>query len=215
LELGTTEAAKGIHIAGGEQHPDKCQHDRDAGEDVSRLGAERALAPHAAKRTSQPAAAAALQKKQEAAARVLAAAKARAQQLALLAKDYSLPVSNYHLTAGFGEGGYRWSNGHTGLDFACAYGSPIRAVATGTVIFAGWDGAYGYKTVIRHLDGTESWYAHQSQILIRRGQVVAGQIIGRVGMTGNTSGPHVHLEIRVNDRPISPYAWLRAHGLRP
>ncbi len=161
------------------------------------------------------AAAAELQKKQEAAARALAAAKARAQQLALIAKDYSLPVSGYHLTAGFGEGGYRWSNGHTGLDFACAYGTPIRAVAAGTVIFSGYDGSYGWKTIIRHTDGTESWYAHQSQILVRRGQVVAGQIIGRVGMTGNTSGPHLHLEIRSNDTPINPMTWLRAHGLRP
>ncbi|WP_344603188.1 M23 family metallopeptidase [Sporichthya brevicatena] len=156
-----------------------------------------------------------LQKKQEAAARALAAAKARAQQLALLAKNYSLPVRGYHLTATFGAGGYRWAAGHTGLDFACGYGSPIRAVAAGTVIFAGYDGAYGYKTVIRHLDGTESWYAHQSQILVRRGQVVAGQVIGRVGMTGNTSGPHLHLEIRINDRPVNPYNWLRSKGLRP
>ncbi len=156
-----------------------------------------------------------LKQKQEAAARALAAAKARAQQLALMAKNYSLPVRGYHLTATFGAGGYRWAAGHTGLDFACGYGSPIRAVAAGTVIFAGYDGAYGYKTVIRHLDGTESWYAHQSQILVRRGQVVAGQVIGRVGMTGNTSGPHLHLEIRVNDRPVNPYNWLRSKGLRP
>ncbi|MBA3744331.1 M23 family metallopeptidase, partial [Sporichthya sp.] len=161
------------------------------------------------------AAALALQNKQEAAARALAAAKARVQQLALIAKDYGLPVSNYRLTAGFGEGGYRWSSSHTGLDFACAYGSPIRAVAAGTVIFAGYEGSYGWKTIVRHADGTESWYAHQSQILVRRGQVVAGQIIGRVGMTGNTSGPHVHLEIRVNGNPINPLTWLRAHGLRP
>lgn len=160
------------------------------------------------------AAAAALQKKQEAAARALAAAKARAAQLAKLAKNYSLPVSGYRLTAGFGEGGYRWSSSHTGLDFACAYGSPIRAVAAGTVISAGYDGAYGWKTVIRHADGTESWYAHQSQILVRRGQVAAGQIIGRVGMTGNTSGPHLHLEIRVNDNPVNPLTWLRGKGLR-
>ncbi len=159
--------------------------------------------------------AAELQKKQEAAARALAAAKARAQQLALIAKDYSLPVNGYHLTASFGAGGYRWSSTHTGLDFACAYGTPIRAVAAGTVIFAGWDGSYGYKTIIRHADGTQTWYAHQAQILVRRGQVVAGQIIGRVGMTGNTSGPHLHLEVRVNDQPINPYTWLRAHGLRP
>lgn len=160
------------------------------------------------------AAAAALQKKQEAAARALAAAKARAAQLAKIAKNYSLPVSGYRLTAGFGEAGYRWSSTHTGLDFACAYGSPIRAVAAGTVISAGYDGAYGWKTVIRHADGTESWYAHQSQILVRRGQVVAGQIIGRVGMTGNTSGPHLHLEIRINDNPVNPLTWLRGKGLR-
>lgn len=160
-------------------------------------------------------AATALQKKQEAAARALAAAKARAQQLALIAQNYRLPVSGYHLTAGFGDGGYHWSNGHTGLDFACSYGTPIRAVAAGQVIFAGWDGSYGWKTVIRHADGTETWYAHQSQILVRKGFVTAGQVIGRVGMTGNTTGPHLHLEVRINDVPVNPLTWLRAHGLRP
>jgi murein DD-endopeptidase MepM/ murein hydrolase activator NlpD len=160
-------------------------------------------------------AAAALRQKQEAAARALAAAKARAQQLALIAQSYRLPVSGYHLTAGFGERSYHWSSVHTGLDFACAYGTPIHAVAAGQVIVAGWDGSYGWKTVIRHADGTETWYAHQSQILVHRGFVTAGQVIGRVGMTGNTTGPHLHLEVRINDIPVDPLTWLRAHGLRP
>lgn len=159
--------------------------------------------------------AAQIKKKEAAATRAVAAAKARAARLTLLAKSYRLPVSGYHLTARFGEGGYRWSAGHTGLDFACAYGTPIHAVASGTVIFAGWDGSYGYKTVIRHADGTETWYAHQSQILIRRGAVYAGQVIGRVGATGNTSGPHLHLEVRLNDVPVDPMVWLRTKGLRP
>ena len=160
-------------------------------------------------------AAAALQQKQEATARALAAAQARAQQLAQIAQNYSLPVSGYHLTAGFGQGGYHWSHGHTGLDFACAWGTPIHAVAAGTVIWTGWDGPYGWKTIIRHADGTETWYAHQSQILVHSGQVAAGQIIGRVGMTGNTTGPHVHLEVRINGEPVNPLIWLRAHGLNP
>jgi murein DD-endopeptidase MepM/ murein hydrolase activator NlpD len=181
--------------------------------DREQARASRALAREAL--ADRIAAAAALQDKQEAAARALAAAEARAQQLALLAQNYRLPVSGYHLTAGFGERSYHWSSVHTGLDFACAYGTAIHAVAAGQVIFAGWDGSYGWKTIIRHADGTETWYAHQSQILVNKGFVTAGQVIGRVGMTGNTTGPHLHLEVRINNIPVNPLTWLRAHGLRP
>jgi murein DD-endopeptidase MepM/ murein hydrolase activator NlpD len=161
-------------------------------------------------------AAAAAQKKHDVLLEALQAAKQRAARLAALAHLYRLPVSGYHLTAGFGEGGGLWSHGHTGQDFACPTGTPIHAVASGTIISAGWDGAYGWKTVERLADGTEIWYAHQSAMLVRSGPVYAGEVIGRVGSTGNTTGPHLHLEVRPHGgAPINPMPWLRAHGMRP
>jgi murein DD-endopeptidase MepM/ murein hydrolase activator NlpD len=154
------------------------------------------------------------QKKEELARKALEAAHARVVRLAQLAKLFSLPVKGYHLTAGFGDGGL-WSHRHTGLDFACPWGTAIRAVAAGEVVSAKWDGAYGWKTVIRLPDGTENWYAHQSAFVVRSGHVEAGQIIGRVGSTGHTTGPHLHFEVRINDIPVNPKPWLQAHGLRP
>jgi murein DD-endopeptidase MepM/ murein hydrolase activator NlpD len=165
-----------------------------------------------ASRTRAAAAAAA---KEAAVAKAAAAAKARAARMALLAKSYSLPVKGYHLTARFGQSGGRWSHNHTGLDFACRTGTEIHAVASGTVVSAGWDGPYGWKTVIRHADGTETWYAHQSSFVVRSGHVDAGDVIGHVGSTGNTTGPHLHLEVVINGSPVDPDRWLSAHGLNP
>jgi murein DD-endopeptidase MepM/ murein hydrolase activator NlpD len=127
-----------------------------------------------------------------------------------------LPVSGYHLTAGFGEYGL-WSHAHTGQDFACPVGTPVHALGDGVVIFASWDGAYGNKIAIQHAAGLVTWYAHLSAYDIKVGdKVKAGQLIGRVGSTGNTTGPHLHLEIRPHeDDPIDPMPWLRAHGLHP
>jgi murein DD-endopeptidase MepM/ murein hydrolase activator NlpD len=124
------------------------------------------------------------------------------------------PMKSYRLTARFGQSGSRWSRDHTGLDFAAPYGTPVRAVAAGTVVAAGWAGAYGYRTVIRHADGTRTWYAHQSRLLVRHGKVKAGQIIGRVGSTGNSTGPHLHLEVRRHGQPVNPATWLGSHGVR-
>ncbi len=158
--------------------------------------------------------AAELKKKEDLALKTIAAARARTVRLAKLAKLFTLPVKDYRLTAGFGEHG-RWSRGHTGLDFACDWGTPIRAVASGEIVSAKWDGAYGWKTVVRLPDGTENWYAHQSAFVIRKGHVDAGDVIGRVGSTGHSSGPHLHLEVRVDDEPVNPRTWLKARGLNP
>lgn len=125
-----------------------------------------------------------------------------------------LPVLGFRLTAGFGEYGL-WSSSHTGQDFACAYGTPVHAVGDGKIIFAAYDGAYGNKIVIQHADGTVTWYAHMSAFVRTSGLVKAGDVIGRVGMTGNTTGAHLHLEVRPHDgAPVPPLTWLRAHGVK-
>lgn len=124
------------------------------------------------------------------------------------------PVVGYRLTAGFGEYGL-WSSVHTGQDFAAPYGTPVRAVGDGTIIFASYDGAYGNKLVVEHADGTVSWYAHLDSFLQTSGAVKAGDLIGRVGSTGNSTGDHLHLEIRPGGGvPVPPLTWLRQQGVQ-
>ncbi|TIC84563.1 M23 family metallopeptidase [Nocardioides sp. GY 10127] len=134
-----------------------------------------------------------------------------------LADAYVIPVDSYTLTARFGETSSLWSTVHTGLDFAAPTGTAIHAVAAGTVTFAGYDGSYGYKTVVTLEDGTELWYCHQSAQYVSVGDTVtAGETIGLVGATGNVTGPHLHLEVRPGGGdPVDPYAWLVNHGLNP
>ncbi|MFI9549484.1 M23 family metallopeptidase [Streptomyces sp. NPDC052016] len=146
-----------------------------------------------------------------------AAKKAEAERLAELAKQYTLPTSSYTITSTFGQAGAYWSSGyHTGLDFAAPTGTLLKAVHSGTITSAGWDGSYGYKTVLTLDDGTEIWYAHQSSISVSVGQKVAtGDVIGRVGATGNVTGAHLHLEVHPggSSSGIDPAAWLRDKGL--
>ena len=85
----------------------------------------------------------------------------------------------------------------------------------GKIIFAGYEGAYGNKIAIQHPDGTVTWYAHMSEFLKTSGTVKAGEVIGRIGTTGNTTGPHLHLEVRPgNAGPVPPLTWLREHGVK-
>jgi murein DD-endopeptidase MepM/ murein hydrolase activator NlpD len=124
------------------------------------------------------------------------------------------PVAIYRITGEFGDTGL-WSSAHTGLDFAVDEGTPIHAVTSGVVTEATYDGSYGNKTVITLEDGTEIWYCHQAALGVEVGQeVVAGEVIGAVGMTGNTTGPHLHLEVRPGGGdPADPAAMLRANGV--
>jgi murein DD-endopeptidase MepM/ murein hydrolase activator NlpD len=143
------------------------------------------------------------------------AAEARAGEIAK--NQWHLPTTGYHLTARFGMAGGLWSSNHTGLDFAAPEGTPIVAVANGTITETGWAGAYGNRTVETLTDGTELYYAHQSAIGVKQGEVVSGgQTIGAIGSTGNTTGPHVHLEVRPGGGdPVDPYAALVFHGVTP
>lgn len=142
------------------------------------------------------------------------AARERAERLA---PTWVLPTSGYRLTAGFHDASGLWSSGrHTGLDFATGSGTPVVAIGAGVVVSASWDGAYGNKIVVRHDDGTVSWYAHLSAYVVRSGHVSAGEVIGRVGSTGNTTGPHLHLEIHPGGGDaVDPKAWLVARDLSP
>jgi murein DD-endopeptidase MepM/ murein hydrolase activator NlpD len=105
--------------------------------------------------------------------------------------------------------GWRWGRMHEGIDLGAAYGTPIGAAAAGTVIYAGWLGGYGNLTVIDHGGGLATAYGHQSYIGVSVGQhVEQGQIIGNVGSTGHSTGPHLHFEVRVNGQAVDPLGYL-------
>ncbi len=135
------------------------------------------------------------------------------------ANSWVLPIQagRYDITAEFGMSSGLWAHTHTGLDFAAPEGTPILSVASGQVTSTGYDGAYGNKTVITLEDGAELWYCHQSSFGVSPGdEVTSGQVIGTVGSTGNSTGPHLHLEVRPGGGdPVDPYDALVVHGLRP
>jgi murein DD-endopeptidase MepM/ murein hydrolase activator NlpD len=106
---------------------------------------------------------------------------------------------------------------HTGVDFAIAPGTPLLAVGNATVVSAGWHGSYGKEVVLRLADGHFAQYAHLSSVEVSRGQQVStAQEIGRSGSTGNSTGPHLHFEIRTSNRygaVVNPIAYLVSHGV--
>src|SRR5262249_30128471 len=98
---------------------------------------------------------------------------------------------------------------HLGLDITGPFGSPVRAPADGVVIFAGRKGDYGNLIIIDHGNGVTTRLGHLSQIRVKIARTVTkGEIVGNVGMTGRTTGPHLHYEVRLNDRPVNPRAYL-------
>ncbi|MGW8380472.1 M23 family metallopeptidase [Streptomyces sp. ODS28] len=141
--------------------------------------------------------------------------KAEAERLAKLARSFTLPVSNYTLSEGFGASGGMWQSTHTGQDFASPTGTPVKAIHSGTIKEAGWAGSFGYRIVLQLDDGTELWFCHLSSMNKSAGEKVGtGDVIGRVGSTGNSSGPHLHVEVHPGGGDaIDPLAWLRGKGL--
>jgi murein DD-endopeptidase MepM/ murein hydrolase activator NlpD len=137
------------------------------------------------------------------------------------AKKTDTLVAPVHAATGtpYRVAGASWSKGyHTGVDFPVPTGTSVKAVAAGQVVSAGWGGSFGYQVVIRHADGRYTQYAHLSAISVKDGQsVVGGQRIGRSGSTGNSTGPHLHFEVRTGPgfgTDIDPVAYLRAGGVR-
>ncbi|MFD3931876.1 M23 family metallopeptidase [Streptomyces sp. NPDC058614] len=129
------------------------------------------------------------------------------------------PVTGSYVSTGYKTGGSLWSSGsHTGIDFHAASGTSVHAVGSGTVVEAGWGGAYGNNIVIKMNDGTYTQYGHLSSIGVSVGQTVTpGQQIGLSGSTGNTTGPHLHFEARTTAEygsDIDPVAYLRSHGVK-
>ncbi len=105
--------------------------------------------------------------------------------------------------------GSRWGQQHEGIDIASSYGRQVRASAEGRVIYAGTKGTYGKLIVLEHSESVQTWYGHLSQIAVKCGQKVAkGAIIGKIGSTGHSTGPHLHFEVRVRGRPVDPYPVL-------
>ena len=105
--------------------------------------------------------------------------------------------------------GYRWGRLHAGIDIAVPEGTPLRAADGGTVAIAGWTGGYGNYTCVNHGGGVSTCYGHQSRIAVSVGQSVSqGQVIGYSGNTGNSTGPHLHFEVRIGGNPVDPMGYL-------
>jgi murein DD-endopeptidase MepM/ murein hydrolase activator NlpD len=120
------------------------------------------------------------------------------------ASGFIWPVSG-PITSGFG---WRWGRMHEGIDIGAACGTPIRAAASGTIVYAGWMDGYGNITIVDHGGGMATAYGHQSAIYVGGGSVSQGQTIGAVGSTGHSTGCHLHFEVRVNGTPVDPLNYL-------
>ncbi|MGW0701918.1 M23 family metallopeptidase [Streptomyces sp. NPDC002867] len=161
-------------------------------------------------------------KAKAATAKAEAAKKAPAKKAPKKPAAWVKPVNKYTLTASFAQGGAMWSAKHSGQDFAVPVGTPVKAAGAGTVVKAGPNGggdgpAYGNAVVIKHANGKYSQYAHLSTIKVSIGSTVkAGQTIAKSGNTGNSSGPHLHFEIRTTPNygsALNPVSFLRTVGV--
>lgn len=206
--LAPANALSGIsRVASADQHADRPEtvsrdSRRDALADSSDVELQAAAEQQAQQRNAEL-------------AKLARSAEKQAHRIAL--NRWKLPVSGYRLTATFGQSSGLWANTHTGLDFAAPTGTPVMSVTNGTVTSTGYEGAYGNQVIVTTDDGEELWYCHLNEYAVEVGdQVSSGDLVGYVGSTGNTTGPHLHLEVRPGaGDPVDPYAALEAHGLHP
>ncbi|OKI10329.1 hypothetical protein A6A06_04800 [Streptomyces sp. CB02923] len=132
-----------------------------------------------------------------------------------LRPKFALPVAQHGLSALYGQAGVNWMSVHTGIDFPVGYGTPVMAATDGTVRTQ-YNSAYGNMAIVTASDGTETWYCHLSSTKIRSGTVKAGDQIAYSGSSGNSTGPHLHFEVRPGgSSAVDPLPWLRGHGLNP
>jgi murein DD-endopeptidase MepM/ murein hydrolase activator NlpD len=152
-------------------------------------------------------------KERQAAEKQKKAAAAAAKEAAR--PKFLLPVTQKGLSAYFGQAGVNWMSVHTGIDFPVSYGTPVMAATDGTVRTQ-WNSAYGNMAIVTAPDGTETWYCHLSSTKFRSGSVQAGDVIAYSGNSGNSTGPHLHFEVRPHGgAAIDPLPWLLAKGLDP
>ncbi|SEG88279.1 Murein DD-endopeptidase MepM and murein hydrolase activator NlpD, contain LysM domain [Actinacidiphila yanglinensis] len=156
--------------------------------------------------------------KAEAAAKKKAKAKAAAHRKALHA-SWVTPTTGYKLGAGYAQAGPHWIHKHSGQDFVVNSGTTVRAAHGGTVVTAGWGGAYGNNIVIKNGSHLYTQYGHLSHIGVHVGEHVnTAEKIGLSGSTGNSTGPHLHFEVRTTPyygSSVEPLHFLRAHGVNP
>ncbi|MBT2897584.1 M23 family metallopeptidase [Streptomyces sp. McG3] len=132
-----------------------------------------------------------------------------------LRPKFVLPVKQHGLSAYYGQAGVNWMSVHSGIDFPVSYGTPVMAATDGTVRTQ-LNSAYGVMAIVTAADGTETWYCHLSSTKIRSGPVKAGDVIAYSGNSGNSTGPHLHFEVRPGGgSAIDPLAWLRSKGIDP
>ena len=126
------------------------------------------------------------------------------------APQWAVPVATHHVTARFRDRGEHWSSGfHTGLDFDAPDGTLVSGARAGIVTEAGYNGPYGNTVVVTGADGISTRYAHFSKTFVKAGdQVAVGARIGRIGSTGNATGPHLHFETREWGTPVDPMKYL-------
>ncbi|MER6102481.1 M23 family metallopeptidase [Streptomyces sp. NPDC001832] len=132
-----------------------------------------------------------------------------------LRPKFVMPVKQHGLSAYFGQAGVNWMSVHTGIDFPVMGGTPVMA-ATDGIVRTQLNSAYGNMAIVTMADGTETWYCHLSGTRIRSGPVKAGDVIAYSGDTGNSTGPHLHFEVRPGGgAAVDPLPWLRSHGVNP
>ncbi|MBZ6254680.1 M23 family metallopeptidase [Streptomyces olivaceus] len=133
-----------------------------------------------------------------------------------LRPKFALPVAQHGLSAYYGQAGINWMSVHSGIDFPVSYGTKVMAVTDGTVRTQ-YNSAYGNMLILTAKDGTETWYCHLSSYQVPSGTTVkAGDAIAFSGNSGNSTGPHLHFEVRpAGGSAIDPLSWLRSHGLNP
>ncbi|MEE4546964.1 M23 family metallopeptidase [Streptomyces sp. V4-01] len=216
LALGTTAA-----LASDTQHVGTLAAGSPAS--ISQTVAKQAADQKTAAAKSE---AAAKQAKADAAAKRKAAAEAKKRAAAKAAADrkariagWETPTTGYVLGAGYHQVGKHWIHTHSGQDFVVPTGTTVRAAHTGTVVTAGWGGAYGNNIVIKNGTNLYTQYGHLSHIGVHVGeQVITGETIGLSGSTGNSTGPHLHFEVRTTPyygSSVEPLHFLKTHGVTP